>query len=160
MSNFFKNCKSLEYIKLNNFIEGNDIIINKIFEGVPDNITYCSINMENMPKIIRELNNKSYTINDCSDDWKTKTKKSIDDKNICVYECSEDDTYIYQYKNKCYKNCPEGTILSNDNKKCLVLCPENSPFEKNEECYSYCSAEDFFNKLCIINNKNITAKEK
>jgi hypothetical protein len=160
MSYLFQNCKSLEYIKLNNFVEGKDIIITQIFDGVPDNLTYCSNNMEDIPKIMGELNNKSCTINDCSDDWNTKTKKSIDDKKICVYDCSEDDTHFHQYKNKCYNNCPEGTILSSDNTKCLVVCPENLPFEKDEECFVDCNAQDFFNKLCIINKKNIEAKEK
>ena len=160
MYSFFKNCTNLEYIKLNNFVEGNDIVITEMFEGVPDNITYCTNNIGNMPKIKGELDIKNCTINDCSDDWNTKTKKSIEDKNICVYDCSEDDTYIHQYKNKCYNNCPEGTILSSDNKKCIVVCPENLPFEKNEECFAECTSQDFFNQLCIINNNTIQSNEK
>ena len=160
MEKLFSNCKNLEYINLNNFVEGNDIIITEILKGVPDNITYCTNNIESMPKIIEELNNKNCTINDCSNDWNTKTKKIIEDKNICVYDCSEDDSLIHQYKNKCYNNCPEGTILYNDNKQCLIVCPENLPFEKDEECFINCNAGDFFSQLCIINNKSIEAKEK
>ena len=57
-------------------------------------------------------------------------------KKICVYNCSQDDIYNLQYKNKCYNDCPEGTIVSSDNKKCLIVCPEDQPFETNEECFN------------------------
>ena len=81
-------------------------------------------------------------------------------KKICVYDCSSDTEYLYEYKNKCYKNCPGETKKSNDNTNlCLIACPESSPFEKDGECLSYCSSEDFFNEICIINNKNTQAKE-
>ena len=128
--------------------------------GVPDNLTFCINNEINMPIFIEELKSLNCTINDCSDDWNTKTKKSIDDKHICVYDCSMDDTYIYHYKNKCYDICPEGTTLSSDNKNCLISCPVDLPFQKKEECFADCSAEEFYNKICIINNKNILSKEK
>ena len=160
MSNFLTNCKNLEYIKLNNFIEGENIVIDNIFEGVPDNISYCINNINNMAKIIGELNNKNCSINDCSNDWNIKIKLSIDDKKICVYDCSEDDDYIYKFKNKCYNACPSNTIPSFELKKCLIICPNELPFEKNEECINDCNAEDFFNEICIINNKNIGAKER
>ena len=160
MSKFLNNCKNLEYIKLNNFIEGENIVIDNILEGVPDNISYCINNINNMAKIIGELNNKNCSINDCSNDWNIKIKLSIDDKKICVYDCSEDDDYIYKFKNKCYNACPPNTITSFELKKCLIVCPNELPFEKNEECINDCSAEDFFNEICIINNKNIEAKER
>ena len=156
----FSDCENLEYINFNNFKEGSDYILLSSFSGVPDNITYCINNIDNMPKILAELNNKNCSINDCSEDWKTKIKKSIDEKRICVYDCSQDDTYIFEYKNKCYNNCPDGKTLSSDNKICLIVCPEERPFEKNEECIEDCSALDFFNNICIINNKNTNAKEK
>ena len=156
----FRDCKNLEYIKLYNFIEARDLIIEDMLEGVPDNLTYCTNNEANIPIIIGELNKKNCTINDCSDLWNTKTKKIIEEKNICVYDCSTDEMYKYEYKNKCYKNCPNGTFLSNNKKNCLIECPENLPFEKNEECVADCNVEDFFHKVCRINNKNIQSKEK
>ena len=78
---------------------------------------------------------------------------------MCVYNCSEDNEFKYEFKNKCYNNFPEGTYLSNDNNKCIIICGEYLPFEKNEECVSFCSTQDFFNSTCKINNQNINAKE-
>ena len=131
MSYFFMDCEKLEYIKLNNFKEGRDIQIDDIFKGVPDNLIYCINNNKNMSLIMGELNNKICPSNDCSEDWSSKIKLIIEEKKDCVYNCNEDGTYSYQYKNKCYNTCPNGTILSTEIKKCLIACPENFPFEKN-----------------------------
>ena len=42
----------------------------------------------------------------------------IEDKKACIYDCSKDDEYIYLYNGKCYKTCPDGTILEGN--KCKV----------------------------------------
>ena len=106
-----------------------------------------------------ELNNRTCTINDCSEDWSTKQKLEISEKNIRVYDCSEDNKYQHQFKNKCYENCPNGTILSSDNKSCLIQCTEDKPFKFQEECVSVCKGIDFFNNECTINNKSTKSKE-
>ena len=161
ISFLFSNCSNLKYVNFNNFRETdslNSLYVEGIFDGVPQDFTYCVSNKENIPLIMSEMINKTCIINDCSNDWNLKTKKIISEKKICVYNCSEDKKYIFEYKNKCYDNCPNGTLQSEN--KCLISCPENEPFEKNEECITKCSAQEFFNKECIINNKNINAKEK
>jgi hypothetical protein len=89
-----------------------------------------------------------------------KTKKIISEKNICVYNCSEDDYYKKEYKNKCFFECPGNTTLSNDNNICLTVCSEDLPFEKNYECISECNMQEFFNSICIINYKSINVIEK
>ena len=109
---------------------------------------------------MEELNNKNCSINDCSNNWKMKQKIIISEKNKCVYNCTEDDTYFYTYKNKCYNSCPNGTkLLDEITYLCIIECSENLPFEKNGECLSSCTGEDFFNNICKINNKTIEAKE-
>ena len=159
ISFLFYECNNLKYVNFNNFIESSDSLnVMGMFDGVPNNFTYCISNKENIPLIMSEIKNKTCTINDCSINWNLKTKKIISEKNICVYNCSEDEKYIFEYKNKCYDNCPNGTLLSEN--QCLISCLENEPFEKNEECFTECSAQEFFNKECIINNKTINAKEK
>ena len=156
----FYGCQNLEYINFNNFIQGNQINeADMFFDEVPNNITYCINNKENMPLIMEELNKRNCTINDCSDDWNTKQKLEITEKNICVYDCSEDNKYKHQFKSKCYENCPDGTTLSSDNKLCLILYTEDKPFKYQEECVSDCKAIDFFNNECTINKKSTQAKE-
>ena len=155
----FYDCRNLKYVNLNNLIEGEPEFIFNILNGVPENFTYCVNNEQNIPLFLAEIKNKNCTINDCTNDWYLKTKKIISKKEICVYNCSLDDQYKYEYKNICYDICPEGTILSEEKNKCLIKCPESEPFEKNEECFDECRAQEYFDKECIINNKNINSKE-
>ena len=156
----FYNCNNLKYVNLNNLIEGESLNVVNMFYGVPEDFSYCISNKNNIPLIMGEINTKNCTINDCSDNWNSKTKKIISEKSICVYNCAEDEQYIYEYKNKCYDNCPNIYSLPNENNECIIICPEIKPFEKNEECISECSAKEFFSEECIINNKNINSKEK
>ena len=154
------NCKNLEYINFNNSIENIDGNFSNIFYGIQKNIVYCSNNEENIRKIISEFKERTCIINDCTNNWKNKRKKIIDETNTCVDDCKEDNEYFYEYKNKCYKNCPEGTHpLYYINYLCIKDCSEKYPFEKSDECLDSCSGSDFFNKLCRISNHTIQTKQ-
>ena len=41
-----------------------------------------------------------------------KYNKIIENKSRCIDKCNKDKIYKYEYNNKCYKSCPEGTLLS------------------------------------------------
>ena len=160
LTNLFKDCINLEYINLSDFIESSNVDASNIFDGVPDNIIYCINDEEKVPNIMNELNKKKFAINDCSYNWKSNRKKVIEENGIFVDECYYNNTFYYEYKYICYRNCPNGTKLLNDNDYlCLIDCPEELPFQENEECIENCKAIDFFNGKCIINNENIKAKE-
>ena len=130
-----------------------------MFNGVQNNLTYCSKNETLMSKTLEQLKDKNCIINDCSDNWRIKRRKSISEKNICIYDCYEDNEYKFEYKNKCYKTCPNETYLSDNGKFCLIKCPSDLPFELSGECFSICSAKDFYNRTCKISNQNFKAKE-
>ena len=157
MNGLFNNCSNLEYINMSNFREGN-FSNNRMFDGVPKNLVFCSNNENYIPNILNELNIKTCAVNDCSNNWKIKQKIIITEKNICVDKCSEDNIFSYEYKRSCYNNCPEGTRPNKDY-ICVIDCPYNLSFEKNEECIEKCIIQDFYTNICIINNKNIKAKE-
>ena len=160
MNDMFYDCNNLEYINLNNSVENPNSNVSNIFHGVPNNIVFCSSNEENLANIISEFKVRECVINDCTNNWRAKIKKYIDEKNTCIDDCKEDTEYFYEYKNKCYKECPEGThLLYYIDYLCIIDCPENYPFEKNNECRDSCSGSDFFNKLCRISNYTIQAKE-
>ena len=159
MTDIFINCNNLQFINFSNYIGINDLNESFLFKSIPENITYCFKGENEIPKFIQQLKDKKCSINDCSDNWKIKEKKIIIEKDMCVYNCSEDNEYKYEFKNKCYNNCPEGTYLSSDNNKCIIICGEYLPFEMNEECISNCSTQDFFNNIYRINNQNINTKE-
>jgi len=159
ISEMFSNCNNLQYINMSNFTGIKNKNDSDLFNGVPENITYCFNNENEIDQLIEKLKFKKCSINDCSNDWKIKERKIIEEKSVCVYDCSEDEIYRYEFKKKCYNNCPEGTYLSNKNNKCIIICGEYLPFEKNEECVSNCSTLDFFNNICKINNQSINPKD-
>ena len=78
--------------------------------------------------------------------------KLIEIKSQCIDDCSKDEFYKFEENNICIKIRPDnGTI---------IICPINLPFEKNRECIEICTAEEFLNKKCKINNKNnVTAQD-
>jgi len=71
--------------------------------------------------------------------------KLIKQKNKCIDNCANDDTYIYEQNNICVE------FLSDD---IIIICPINLPFEKNKECVEICTSLEFLNKVCKINNRN------
>jgi len=44
--------------------------------------------------------------------------KNIQEKNKCIEECKNDDTYKYEFNNTCYINCPKNTIGNESNYIC------------------------------------------
>jgi hypothetical protein len=66
--------------------------------------------------------------------------------------------YKYEFKNKCYKNCPNDiSESSEENKfKCELKCPKEFPFEikMNKTCVNFCSISEMSQKLCKINYGN------
>ena len=156
MSEIFVNCNNLQYINISNYIGNNNLNDYNFFEGVPENVTYCFNEEKEIPAQIKAI---KCSINDCSNNWNIKQKKIITGTDICVYNCSLDDEYKYEFKKTCFNDCPEGTYLSNENNKCIIICGEDLPYEINEECTSNCNTLDFLNKICKINNQNINTKE-
>ena len=47
----------------------------------------------------------------------------IKEKNKCIDKCSKDQTYNYTYNNLCYKQCPENTLV--DNNDINLICKDN-----------------------------------
>ena len=84
--------------------------------------------------------------------------KLILEKKQCIQNCGLDKEYIYEYKNNCYKECPNGTKESLEkNNICLELCTKESPFKliTIDKCVPYCPINDI-----IIDNCELNYKEK
>ena len=107
--------------------------------------------------------------------------KLINNKNKCVETCKEDSIYKFEYKNICYKSCPQGTHNSSNSNYiceedlvceyyynytrtgCLDIIPEGyylndsilKTIDKCDRKCKNCSIESNLNNLCIsCNNKN------
>ena len=88
--------------------------------------------------------------------------KLIIEKNECIDHCYNDQEYIYEFNNICYKICPSGTVISSTNKYlCEKSCPSNYYYinKKTNECINNCSAIEFLNDICGIRNNNNYVKD-
>ena len=93
--------------------------------------------------------------------------KLVNEKKECLKSCEEDEEYKYEFQKKCYKECPEGSIKTenktdiNNKYYCQAICTEEFPFEilSAQECVKYCPIKDIQENLCILNYK-VSKKDK
>ena len=101
--------------KLNhNCLECKD---NFIFRKNNLNITNCYEKYDNNYYFDKFNEYKCTKDDKCPDEY---NKLILNDKK-CIDDCSNDDKYKYNYKNKCYHKCPSGTIINETN----YICYEN-----------------------------------
>ena len=91
----------------------------------------------------------------CKSDYKYELNLS---NNInCYTSCTEDPTYKYQFRHKCYEECPNEISIKSETKEfyCEAKCPKKYPFEiiETQNCVNKCSISDSKRNLCIINYK-------
>ena len=91
--------------------------------------------------------------------------KLILDKKQCIKNCTNENEYIYEYKNYCYKACPNGTMeLDIMPFFCISICTKEFPFKliKSDDCVQYCPISDIRSNNCELyykeNNTNIEDK--
>ena len=80
--------------------------------------------------------NKNYY---CTSEYKCPDEhnKLIKEKNKCIFNCSFDNKYIYEYDNKCYEECPSNTKKSLNNEfLCEKICNKSCLYINNinNEC--------------------------
>ena len=112
MGYMLRYCTKLVFLNLNSFILNSDTYIYSMFEGFLSSTQLC-YNEDNAGLIKLEFVNLN---NNCSKDCFSTNSKLIAESNKCINDCnSEGNTYKYEYKNKCYYSCPEGTSQSSIN---------------------------------------------
>ena len=117
-----------------------------------------------------EIENISYCTNNLQ--CPINYNKLIEDNGECVSSCEKDKIYKYEFKSKCYKDCPSNSIkreynedlsyVSLNNKYfCKPICDENHPFEKKltQECVENCDYKEIKNKSCTLNYKNYNTED-
>ena len=99
--------------------------------------------------------------------------KLIEAKNECVFNCEDDDIYKYEFRKKCYKECPSdstkrknstelNTFFSDKNYFCKPFCNKETPFEliSTQKCVKNCPVKNIIDKSCVLNFLNINSEEK
>ena len=152
VSEMLSGCRNLEYVNLINFdeskLDDDESCYENMFNEVPENIVICINESITMDKIFPQITTKTCYVNYCSDDWKSKQKKIINN-NECIESCDNSPQYKYEYNGKCYDNCSYG--FYNDENKTKCKCE----LEYCLECPN--AAKD--NNLCTKCNINYYPKE-
>ena len=82
-----------------------------MFDRVPENVVYCINSRIIGARIETKIKNKKCPVFDCSNNWKSKQKKLINNNNNeCVESCDNSTEYPYEYNGKCYENCTKGLL--------------------------------------------------
>ena len=131
MEGIFRKCNSLIYLNMKSVVIQDSINTNYIFSGCSDKLILCC-----EKEYESKLKKDKILINNCSDICFSETKKIVTELNKCVEDCNTyDSEYKYEYNNKCYIDCPEGTISSSKDE---FLC-----IEKDCEYYNIGKTECF-----------------
>ena len=139
MDNVFNGCINLQYINLNQITILSNTNIDSIFLSVPKNFIIC-IDPRKAQKLSNLIRSIGCSNMNCSEgDWTTMQKKLSYDGNSCYDDCRSAN--LYEYKSRCYKTCPLGT-LPNTNMMCI-----DCDLETN--C-KWCALLDAANDLCIL----------
>ena len=88
--------------------------------------------------------------NECPKDY----DKLIEEKKECIANCTQDEIYKYEFKKKCFKQCPSDIkerrnteelkeLILNEKYFCEPICNKLLPFEiiYKQECVSDCDIE-------------------
>ena len=130
MDFMFSDCSSLHSLNLSNFYFNLsiDISYDYLFSECNEYLIYC-INEEKQDILKKLLNQFTYN---CSYFCSKESKKLINGTNICIENCGNDAKY--EYKNICYKSCPDGSnILSDHSYLCNDLnCEHFYNYNQNE----------------------------
>ena len=186
MAGMFSNCWSLLSLNLTNFNTSLNTNITDMFFNCNVNLTYCLDDKRQYPfsSLLTNYRNDCNYI--CSYFY---NYRFIKEKTQCIDNCTNDEHYLYEYKNQCYEQCPNNSKLIVNTYSCVESCPNNyklnnnceykypqnsEEFERedidicsedspylynNNSCIKDCSALDFLNHICKISNSNLNIKQ-
>ena len=121
MDGMFYGCSKLKYINIYSINQYSQSITN-MFYGASDNFVYCINNETNITNIYNLIKSSNNRIRDCSKNCYPQKRKLIAETNKCVYfNCSENETYKFDYNQECYIKCPKRTYIKEINS---TLCED------------------------------------
>ena len=89
--------------------------------------------------------------------------KLIKEKNLCVEDCSKDPIYKYQFRHRCFQECPLNIseVSSEKDFYCEAICPKDYPFEiiASQYCVNNCTISERQIGLCKINYESTDEEE-
>ena len=130
MEYMFAECRNLSYINFQNLIEKPDSYYgyqffskDNILYNTPHNLVVC-FNKNQATLFNSIFSNKNCEIIDCTENWKEKQSKINAVTGLCMASCNSNGYNLYDYNNKCYSKCPDGTKENNNEYICDMIIKE------------------------------------
>ena len=137
------------YVNLISFVEFGHVEAYNIFSGENGNLTYC-IDKNKAPRIAAGFSNFN---KDCNNICFSESRKIIVEKKKCIDKCINDDIYIYEYNDICYKFEQNTINTDNDNSDSKIIKDINSENLENYISDSIESSETNKNTDYIIKSE-------
>ena len=133
----FAECKNLKYL---NFKGNSKADYESMFANTPENMVACFPDDSENESLRTLFAEKTCEVIDCSGNWETKQKKINGETGDCMDSCSGD--FLYEYNTKCYRKCPKGTKVIENQYLCEettieeeIINTTNEVLETNELSY-------------------------
>ena len=133
MSFMFAECKNLGYLNVKNLCEPEDkefFFNDNILDNTPQNMVMC-FTTSKASKLNNIFTSKNCELLYCNEDWKDKQTKVNGETGECMQSCNGE--FLYDYLNRCYRECPEGTTDKNIQYLCEEIKDEQDYKEENEK---------------------------
>ena len=155
--NMLTDCTSLTYLNLNLNADNTFLTSeNNIFNDGLSNVIYC-IDPTIAPHIAGIIGTMNSN-NDCSNTCFSSSSKIIVEKKQCIDDCSNDDTYIYEYKNRCYSTVQQGddsdTTKNTENTENPVNTENTENYQKTEYYNTEMTTNEFSQSSEITDKNN------
>ena len=133
MTFMFAECKNLGYLNFKNLCEPADktyFYNENILVNTPQNMVMCFTTNKGS-KLNEFFSKKKCELLYCNEDWKGKQNKVNGETGECMDSCN--GKFLYDYLNRCYRECPEGTKDKNIQYLCEEIKDEEESKAENEK---------------------------
>ena len=157
----FAECGSLISLKFDNFkinLSYSSSDLEDFFHQINNNMKYC-FNDDNttLNTLLQRYPDSLFmTKVNCSDICFNENKKIINDTKTCTLSCAEEELDKYEYNDICYRDCPAGTIKSenlciieNQNEESTLILESDSDTNASWENFD---GNSIFDNFCLLNN--------
>ena len=125
----FKDCEKLMILDLNELYLPHHPSDSNISYGINKNLTVCFDKGNDILSNLFSYFNSDYSF------YLSPEHKIIFETYECLYNCSKDDIYKYEYNNICYRICPNNTKFFYENNSCVDIICKNNFYNYNQtEC--------------------------
>ena len=130
--NFLSNCSNLKYLNIFSINDEYESFYDELnyYKDTDINITLCINNETIIPHTFQIFKSLINSKRDCSNKCYPTSKLYLPNEFLCIDDCR---TYnLLEYNSECISSCPEGMLISPENKCFKLNCDKYYNYNKTE----------------------------